>query len=1048
MIDFDRFLCLVQDDRRPYPWQREFATRSAANRPPETVAVPTGCGKTTVVEALVWALARQAERPALKRTVGVRLVWAIDRRILVDEVFSQADRLAELLNASWKAGDSSDPLFEVARRLQHLKDPQGQVPSAELGPPLVATRWRGGIVISPPARHPLQPEIITSTVGQIGSRILFRGYGLGSGSRPTGAALAACDTTICLDEAHLAEPFAETVNAIAKRRHEKIDPVAPSVSIVRLSATIAPGNADQESDVIKLSDDDEAKLSRRLEAPKRATLVEPEGQTDNEQVAALVAGVSDHLESDKLTVACICNSVRTARAVFDRIAKIRKEADSMLLVGPQRPADREGIFEARVAADDAAAAEDRPSRREVLFEGARTETPLVLVATQTVEVGLDMDVEAMVTQSASAGALVQRFGRLNRSGVPGVTGEATVVRQREFPLYELDEDNAWNWLRALPSVDGSGAVDISVRSLLDHPPPPPLRRNPTAPITDDIVSRLVETSPLPHEMAEPDIDVYLRGVHSKPNGDVALFWRSDLHESDADADSYRDALLRLAPPSRSEQLSVSIGAARNLLRRLTGAIGANGTALRRMVLDGADLEGDGPEEARYRSDPEPEGFEGIPFFVLRDKKWRSGQNDLSSSTETIGIHALRPGDVIAIPTALGGVDEFGLSTDARTGTDVGDDVRPGAAPGPGPIRITRGALIEAYEGAHPEKGSRAQLVEGHMRRVRQLANRIDAATPGTVEANQLMRDLFGVLGEHPQIGRLKPESAELRWLTSPASPEMVGLIEDREKAGSIDGSDGFESIQEMEPGQGSSGFTVFTGEQEDPSPPEGWVLVPLGEDLDELRPQSIEPPTLAAHCRAVSERVEQFAHAAGLGPGLTATVTLAGLAHDLGKADPRMQGLFHGGVNPAVAEPLAKSTFGTRDRSADDMARRISGMPRSLRHEQASVGILSEAIESGCVETLSYGEIDLELVLYLVGAHHGRNHPIPPVPTGGSPPRSYRIELNGLKGGATGVGDEGWSGGESLSRADRLRGELGPWTLAYLEALLIMADRTVSAEGK
>src|SRR5438132_1258559 len=73
--------------------------------------------------------------------------------------------------------------------------------------------------------HPFQPEIITSTVAQIGSRLLFRGYGVGERSLALEAGLAAVDATICLDEAHLAEPFRQTVQAIRGLRASESTPL-------------------------------------------------------------------------------------------------------------------------------------------------------------------------------------------------------------------------------------------------------------------------------------------------------------------------------------------------------------------------------------------------------------------------------------------------------------------------------------------------------------------------------------------------------------------------------------------------------------------------------------------------------------------------------------------------------------------------------------------------------------------------------------------------------------------------------------------------------
>ena len=97
----------------------------------------------------------------------MRIVWAIDRRILVDEVYEHAQKLADLLAGA--ADAPGDPLRDVAKRLKRISG----------GPPLVATRWRGGLDDLPERCGPLQPQIISSTVAQIGSRLLFRGYGVG-----------------------------------------------------------------------------------------------------------------------------------------------------------------------------------------------------------------------------------------------------------------------------------------------------------------------------------------------------------------------------------------------------------------------------------------------------------------------------------------------------------------------------------------------------------------------------------------------------------------------------------------------------------------------------------------------------------------------------------------------------------------------------------------------------------------------------------------------------------------------------------------------------
>ena len=120
---------------------------------------------------------------------------------------------------------------------------------------------RGGVYRSEAwARNPLQPTIVASTVDQIGSRLLFRAYGRGgSGAWPIYAALAANDSLVLLDEAHCAQPFLQTLQAVRlfqgpRWAHE---PLRRCFCPVVMSATPPPGLEDifrDESDDGRNSD--------------------------------------------------------------------------------------------------------------------------------------------------------------------------------------------------------------------------------------------------------------------------------------------------------------------------------------------------------------------------------------------------------------------------------------------------------------------------------------------------------------------------------------------------------------------------------------------------------------------------------------------------------------------------------------------------------------------------------------------------------------------------------------------------------------------------
>src|SRR5690606_29131693 len=105
--------------------------------------------------------------------------------------------------------------------------------------PLTVTRMRGGTTWSRTwMEHPHAVGVITGTVDQIGSRALFRGYGVTPRGRSIDAALTGTDSLILIDEAHLAESFAMTLTAafdldqgmMHQRPH-----------IVTMSATSRPG---------------------------------------------------------------------------------------------------------------------------------------------------------------------------------------------------------------------------------------------------------------------------------------------------------------------------------------------------------------------------------------------------------------------------------------------------------------------------------------------------------------------------------------------------------------------------------------------------------------------------------------------------------------------------------------------------------------------------------------------------------------------------------------------------------------------------------------
>jgi CRISPR-associated endonuclease/helicase Cas3 len=203
------------------------------------------------------------------------------------------------------------------------------------------------------------------------------------------------------------------------------------------------------------------------------------------------------------------------------------------------------------------------------------------------------------------------------------------------------------------------------------------------------------------------------------------------------------------------------------------------------------------------------------------------------------------------------------------------------------------------------------------------------------------------------------------------------------------------------------------------------------------------PVTLRRHCTAVAERVEDYARGLGLPAVVRATLHRAGAWHDLGKTDPRFQAMLWGGdalLAEIAAEPLAKSGMDASDRVALRLARERSGYPAGLRHEALSAR-LTEALLAD--DERSHVEIDSELLIHLVGAHHGWGRPLA-APIEDRHPVSVTVTSDGhtaLASTDTGID---W---QSPARFRRLNRRYGRWGLTLLESCLRLADIACSEEG-
>lgn len=599
--DFTAFFAEV-NGHPPFPWQQRLLTDLAASgRWPDCLGLPTGSGKTACLDIALFHLALEAGKPA-GRQAPVRIAFVVDRRLVVDDAFERARRLADAL-----AAPTGPVTARVADRLRLLSGD---------GPALLARRLRGGIPREDDwARTPAQPTILCSTVDQVGSRLLFRGYGVSDRAKPIHAGLLGADCLILLDEAHLAEPFRQTLGRVGHYRHDRLTPWGLSV----LSAT---PRADAAVTPFGLNADDWAnrELAKRLSAAKPARLEGgKEAATETQRAEAVAAEVRRMLDGLRAggiaqpALGVVVNRVDRARRVFTALEGTA--ADRLLLIGPSRGVDREDLVR---MLDRVRTGRDREAT-----------APLLIVATQCIEAGVDIDLDGLVTELAPLDALRQRFGRVNRAGRPiqaqGVilaTKQDLSVRHDD-PVYGKTLRPTWDWLSALPVVDfGIQAMAGALREV--PPPDEALSPRPDAPVLmPALLDLFSHTWPVPSP--SPETSLFLHGPKHQPDA-VTLVWRGDVMAG-VPEDAPMRRLLTLVPPRVGEAVSLPVWTVRRWLE------GQTTDAL-------ADVPAPAPEDG--------EGQNGRRAF-----RWRGGDDEAS---RWIAAWEIAPGDTIIVPAAYGGLD--------------------------------------------------------------------------------------------------------------------------------------------------------------------------------------------------------------------------------------------------------------------------------------------------------------------------------------------------------------------------------------------------------
>ncbi|HET9081304.1 MAG TPA: type I-U CRISPR-associated helicase/endonuclease Cas3 [Trebonia sp.] len=926
--DFEEFFAAVNGNRHPFRWQKNLLGTVLGNgRWPDRVAAPTGAGKTSAIEVHVFATALTAYNggPRLPR----RLVMVVDRRVLVDDQYERARALTRAL-ASALASDESSVVREVAETLASLRKPNGDADGETPRlPALVTARLRGGSVPSRSWRdYPAACGVLCATPDMWGSRLIFGGYGTADRAASREAGLLAFDSVVLVDEAHLSRQLlvtAERVSQLAGVAEQPLSGV-PALQVVAVSATPGDGGEERVSVSVDESDLTEERLGRRLTTPKPVRLVHvPEWPQSKQlpkiaaaaaqavtemraELAAVVPGAEARAaegcepgavgagasEKPAATIGCYVNTVPMALAVA---GLLRREGLCVVTVcGQVRPADLDRLKG------------EYPGLLSVAGNGQVD----VVVTTQSLEVGADLDLAGIVTELATGSALAQRAGRVNRLGMrrygavtvvvpPGALPEDKGVHSGPYSARELNE--ALTWIRERADDDLGVAPWAVHRSV-----PPAADRRRVLYQRPELGDAWHWARTSDELTAEPELELWLSDSLEAETS-VGIVVRDALPTDPAEA----IALVRDLPPDRREVFPVPYRTAVAALDELLP------------VDTPGRKERPGPDRNKQsRPAPVPVRVRGEEITPLR----RRDNNRLD----------LRPGDLvvvdssarIATPTTAGMFSPPVVVAPAKSDVDDAlEDAR------------RRPADDVLHYLPDPEPGRLVLRIEYGPHREQPIAG-----FPPDL-ARRIVSEFAESFADQPEGNRHKSLAALLEAVPDDEIPDALRPLV-KAAATLLRGRVKDSDVILRQSDDGGGRVVVLDNRR---------VIAEEDRQIFARRENAVY---LDAHQQAVADRASWLGSALSLTSDLVAALHVAGLHHDDGKADLRFQAVRLG--ESGDGRPLAKSRRRETIREVREH-RSDGGLPTGWRHEQRSVVDSWAAVQAA--------PVDPEMTLRLVGTSHG-----------------------------------------------------------------------------
>lgn len=572
---------------------------------PTQLDIPTGLGKTSIMA--IWLIAKSKSISDASTNIPSRLVYIVDRRVIVDQATTEAQMIVD--------------------EIKNIQDLQNVTK-------LSISKMRGGGGTSDSREwltHPESPAIIIGTIDMIGSRLLFSGYNLSDKIKPFYAGLLGQDSLIVLDEAHLSPAMVRSLTDMRQISLNERQEILYPPKVLFMSAT--QQHDDKTEDVFRIGEEDlkNSTVNDRYNAKKTVELIEAKDK------------LKKILECSKKINGRILIYLQKPKDVKAMAEMLRGDGqEAVMLTGTLRGHERDQLVKKDIW----------KSFLTKNYKGG----PKFLVSTSAGEVGVDLDADHMICDMTTFDSLVQRLGRVNRSGGKSRESKVFIIYEKTDLQKSKIATHLEKTKELLKSLTKNGKYNASPANISKIKPeqkqdtfaPKPE----TQPLTIDILEVWALTSIHRQYRSLPEVGYWLRGDEKANSPETHIAWRDDVRYITTSPEKIQDVVesYRVLPHETARDYSSNVHKMLNKLKDNRGEkaiiIKPNGDCVSKKILDIVE------EEMRFATIILPRSVGGLDsegFIdstgknvrdVADDKEYRNGNRWVVEHDEEEDTHRI------------------------------------------------------------------------------------------------------------------------------------------------------------------------------------------------------------------------------------------------------------------------------------------------------------------------------------------------------------------------------------------------------------------------